>query len=287
MDKILVSGCSNTEGATWPAELFPNCAITNVAKAGAGNRYISDSIIYNINLTDKPDFVFILFSGINRSDLIVPSTKTTKKYAEQYKYYGIIGDSLYLFTGGDKYNKSITNSYNNIKDPTWPEINGCEDFINLPIEIKQECTKLFGLINFNTQDINQSVHQALMLNYFTNPTFLQTQTYRSLINCQNFLKLHQIPYLFSFPIDPFDVEFSSHMGRLDKTHPLYFQVDWTKFINKTLGQTGIELNLIENDGQHVHPKGHKAWAKTIINQVNRERRNNNAKSIFKFFNRGL
>jgi organic radical activating enzyme len=37
------------------------------------------------------------------------------------------------------------NSYNNIKDPSWPDCPTPEDFVNLPEEIRQECETQFGV----------------------------------------------------------------------------------------------------------------------------------------------
>lgn len=77
--KLLVSGCSFTDGYEWPNLLFPTqeFQIVNLAKSAAGNSYIASSIMYNLDC--RPDFVNILWSGINRIDMRVPNTQIMAK----------------------------------------------------------------------------------------------------------------------------------------------------------------------------------------------------------------
>lgn len=273
-EKILVSGCSYTAGAAWPSVLFPDCTITNLGRSGAGNKYISDSVIKLIDPTTPPDFVFVLFSGVNRSDVIVPLNSGTKKFAEIHGHYGIIHDSIYFFSGGDQYSNLIIECYDKIKaNAPWPLVNSCDDFLNLPLEIKQECLQ-HDIIDFVNWDIGQFIHSALMINYFSNTTFLQNQTYQAIINCQNFLENHSIPYGFSFFYDPFDYDYANQFGCLDKKNPLYKQVNWNKFINCFPFEVGMEFDLLEHDGVHLTIQGQQLWAQRIADRVIKENNTN-------------
>jgi hypothetical protein len=286
-NKIVVTGCSYTDHADWPEALFSQDIIVNLGKSGAGNRYISDSITRSIDPKDPPDFVFVLFSGVNRREVIVPINSKTKKIADLYRFYGILDDSIYIFSGGDKYNKSIVDCYNRIKDlELWPAINSCDEFLELPAIIKQECIQR-GIIPFADWSIDQLVHSALMINYFLNPTFLQTQTYRAIIDCQTFLEKHNIPYVFSFFYNPFDWDYSKQFGCLDKKHILYQQVNWDKFITQFPFETGIEFELLDEDGVHLSKQGQLRWASQIAKTVNKELKSDKSDSsyIFKYFKR--
>ena len=73
--KLLISGCSYTEFLDWPKRLFApeNYRVYNQARVGVGNEYIACSILHHLDT--QPDFVFVLWSGINRIDMRVPNTK--------------------------------------------------------------------------------------------------------------------------------------------------------------------------------------------------------------------
>ena len=43
------------------------------------------------------------------------------------------------------FNSQIKNSYDNVRDPSWPDVNTMEDFKNLPEHIKEECASTHNL----------------------------------------------------------------------------------------------------------------------------------------------
>jgi len=285
MSNVLVSGCSYTQSTAWPVTLFPDANITNLGRSGAGNRYISDSITKTIDPSSPPNFVFALFSGVNRSEAIVPANPTVKEFAKVYKYYGTLDESIYFFSGGDKYNQLITGAYNRIKDTSpWPTIGSCDEFLTLPKHIKQECLDS-GVLHFNDWDIHQFIHSALMVNYFKNETFLQQQTYRAVIDCQTFLEKHSIPYVFSFFYNPFDYAYAAQFGCLNKQHKLHNQVNWDKFIKVFPFETGIEYNLLSDDDVHLSKEGQIVWSNQIKKKVNKERYINDKTPIWTRFKR--
>ena len=86
--RVLISGCSFTENFIqfdpmhWTYNAFPQdvYVVNNVARGAAGNNYIASSILSNIDLNSKPDYVFILWSGIRRIDMPFPSGTSTTKF---------------------------------------------------------------------------------------------------------------------------------------------------------------------------------------------------------------
>jgi len=263
---ILVSGCSYTENAKWVDELFTN--VINYGKSGAGNTYISNSIIYNIDLLNPPSYVFILFSGVNRIDLSVPKTLDTQKLAIELKYYGIVNDILYLFTGSDKINIQICRNYRNIKSLAWPEIYCIDDFLKLPKKIKDECIEkqifYFGLEN---SDLMSMINTSMMLNYLNDTNYLQTLTYQNILNCQTFLERHLIPYNFSFISNVFDTNNKTQFGVLNKSHPLYKRINWSNYINDTPYEFAVKYNCLADDQFHLSHHGQRLWAQKIRNKI--------------------
>ena len=117
----------------------------------------------NIDLKNKPDFVFALFSGINRVDTVVPNSDIVKTAVIKGDKGGnvlgcnssVIGSSAYIFSGGSRYNKLINDNYKNINHNDWPNVKSIEEFLNLSSEQKQAC------INLSFPDIFQRYREAI------------------------------------------------------------------------------------------------------------------------------
>ena len=110
---VLVSGCSYTynfqgSGTHWPKELFNGQKVENISRSGAGNLYISMSIMDWIKQNGSPKFVFILWTGYRRVDLCIPNNlniSTTN--------LGILENTQVLFSGGqyEKWDNMLMNDY--------------------------------------------------------------------------------------------------------------------------------------------------------------------------------
>lgn len=92
--KILVSGCSFTEGK-WPHYLANLGYITNVAKAGFGNQYISDSIVINHAIDHTFDLTLVMWSGLTRRDAVVENNPLFNDY-----FFKTEQQQLYIASGG-------------------------------------------------------------------------------------------------------------------------------------------------------------------------------------------
>jgi hypothetical protein len=107
--QVLVSGCSYTynyqgTGGHWPDNLFAPNNVVNLSRSGAGNLYISMSIMDWIKQNKKPDFVFILWSGYRRIDVCIPSDSSINGINN----YGTLENSRLLFSGG-QWNSWVNN----------------------------------------------------------------------------------------------------------------------------------------------------------------------------------
>jgi len=89
--KILTSGCSFSRGpGAWPNHIaqWYDADLVNLAQAGAGNTYISRSVMAELQQRSY-DLVLVMWSGLERIDLQVEDidyfdqTKYTSKYQSQ------------------------------------------------------------------------------------------------------------------------------------------------------------------------------------------------------------
>lgn len=267
--KTLISGCSYTDRKPWPSTLVgPNHKIKNVAKTAAGNSYIANSIMYNIDY--KPDFVYILWSGINRFDLRTPNSPAFQRLKDTTGYGHVeLGESIY-FTSGHTVDasKGWVAGYNDVKLPEWPDITSLEQWYSLPEEIKAECMmhKIYLASHGGKENTASFCHQYfLMQNLDENRNYRSELTFQNLTNCFNMLEKHNIPYRFSFIYDLFSRgEYWTH-GRAVK-EKFYHMIDWSKFIDLPPYEYGIKHDLLDEDQYHLTDAGMHQWA-AEINQI--------------------
>lgn len=265
----MISGCSYTADSHWPAAIWPHHDIINLGRSGAGNRYITDSIIKSIDLHHPPHGVFVLLASVNRSDIIVPRNAQSESFAKQYPYHGVIDDSIYFFSGGDKYNALISRNYNNVRASSWPEMQNCGDFLDLPSDIKQECLAR-GIPSFGEWDFEQFMNSALMLHYLPSQSFLQNQTYHAIFTLQTFLERYHIPYAFGFTYNLFDSDYSRTYGNLDKRSAWYDKIKWDRWIDVFPLEIGLEHDLFLEDGVHLRREAQEIWANKVSRKIHKE-----------------
>ena len=275
---VIISGCSYTENAIWPKIIFPeeDFKVINLGKQGAGQKYISESIMNVIDLDNPPDFVFMMYSIVNRYEMTVPNNPRTREFAKKYRYTGQVHDTLYFFSTGDRYTTSLTNNYNRIKDESWPEVKTLDDIVGLPNNIKQECID-HKMLHFNSWDHKQLIHTALMLQYLedapsTNADRLYHENlcYRSMLNLQNFLELHKIPYMFSFVYTPWvenNVFKYANFGGLTRKSNLHQRINWSKFIDIHPADIGKSKNMMQSDGLHITQECQELWASQVKDKI--------------------
>jgi len=264
--KLLVSGCSYTENQSWPSFLFApkQYEIVNLGKAAAGNNYIANSIMFNADT--KPNFVYILWSGINRTDFRVPNSSVfAKKIAGNYRSV-VVGNSKYFLSGhAVDPDKGWLAGYNNIKLPEWPEITSLQDWFDLPESIKLECLqhKIHLSSHGGKENMAAFCHQYFLTQHLDiGKEYRSEQTFQNLVNCFNLLEKFNIPYRFSFIYDIWNPnEYFAH--GLATKNKYYNFIDWSKFINLPPYQYGIKYDLLDQDGYHLTRAGMNQWAGEI------------------------
>ncbi len=262
MAKVVVSGCSFTEGAAWPEVLFPDRDVINLGRAGAGNIYIADSILHAVHHHRDVQEVFVVFSGINRTDIMVPNTPGMQRFLEQHRYGATLGSRCYVFSGGDKFSSLILRNYARIRDPDWPNISTIDEYLELPAHIREECIDM-DIVEWRHRDYYDIIYHACMLNHLDNRDFLSDRTYLNLINLFDALEHRQIPYHFTFCGDVFDRDFQTFLGNLNQDSPYHAMIDWQRYIACTPWEHGIETNLLNVDGIHPSREGQISWAKKL------------------------
>lgn len=259
--RILVSGCSFTEQMAWPSLLFApkKYDTVNLAASGAGNEYIASSIMFNADT--KPDFVFVLWSGINRTDLRV-SNSTFFKNSNNYKSR-VVGKSKYFIGGGAATpDQGWLAGYNSIKAPEWPEINSLQDWFNLPESIKLECLdhKIYLSTHGGHENLEAFYHQYYMTQHLgIDREYHSERTFQNLVNCFNLLEKFDIPYRFSFIYDMFLDHHLYSLGKAVK-EKYYKQIDWSRYIKLTPYEYGIKHDLLSFDNFHLTNDGMNQWA---------------------------
>lgn len=262
--KILVSGCSFTSNQDWPNYLTNKSNIVlNLGLSGSGNYRISNSIISNCTKF-KPDFVFILWSGMHRLDYRYSKQVKLKATTDPSKINKkqIIDDSYYELSGGRWHGLSNwIESYNNIKDPSWPDIKTIQEWNNLPSWIKQEC--LDKKINLSTNSGNIDL-LPLTHNYFLTQYLIPDKNYFSevnfqhIMNCHDYLTKHNVPYRFSFIYDIWKNHLPND-GQATKKSIFYKEINWSKFITLTPYEYGVKNNLLSDDQYHLTKEGMVHW----------------------------
>ena len=94
--KILVVGCSYClELSPILQNKFPNCQITNLSYAAAGNKFIADSVVAATTV-ENFDLIYVSWSGLSRFDVVVNDIE----YFDDWMAKGSICETNYVFTGG-------------------------------------------------------------------------------------------------------------------------------------------------------------------------------------------
>lgn len=272
--KILVSGCSYTQNQTWPSLLFSPLQydVFNLGRGGAGNEYISNSVTYNID--SKPDFVFILWSGINRTEFRVPNSSLFKTMLDNSYPTTTVGESKYFLSGhAVDPDKGWLAGYNAIKAPSWPEITCLKDWFDLSDDIKAECleNKIYLSTHGGKENSHMFCHQYFVTQHLDNNKQYQSEkTFQNLFNCFNMLEKFNIPYRFSFIYDIFSDYHQQSLGKAVKVK-YYNYINWNNYINLTPYEYGIKHDLLSDDNFHLTPIGMNQWGNEISNILKQDK----------------
>lgn len=263
MTKVLVSGCSFTEGYDWPQYLYENSSVTNLGRSGSSNRFICHSVASAVTKNDY-DEIFILFTGFSKLDVIVPSTSHTKKIAQEWKYYGEVDDMLYIFDGGNR--ATLVANYIQIKDESWPDIVSVDQFFQLPSWIKNECIQ-HGLISgYNPQDLQSIIFMTTLLHQLGDRSHNHNvSTLQSMAFLTALLDKKKKNYWFAFALDPFK---KNIQGKINRKNIYYHEINWSRYIDINPFEFCIKNDTMNTDNGHPSKQGMRVWAKAIQKVIN-------------------
>lgn len=245
--KILTSGCSFTfwpkepgsaENICWPSqlsELRPQDTITNLAEPGAGNLYISNSVIDEI--CSKPNeygLVLVMWSGVSRLDFLTDLTNPGwQDLFVDYNFYrrlpGAPEKLGYIFSGG---NMGI-----------WYQSQTGRKIFN-------ELYKISGNLSLAYTNLIE------------------------IVKCQDFLRARGIPYKFMSYVNYWtDQGYLSPNGdfgvmAFPELRNLINQIDFGSWIFSDDQRNGIyemakEAGDYHGDRFHPGPETHRRWASLV------------------------
>ena len=223
---VLVSGCSFTACSTWPNILFSGHTVNNVGAGAAGNQYIAQSIIDSVR-KQRPDFVFLLWSGLRRLDISFPKDYFNSEF-KSWQYKGSTSTSCILFSGGD-----------------WTRDDG------------NDPPALWG----------HPIVDAYFKMQYKNKVqdYLMDQSSQAIMNCHNFLESQSINYKFSFIYNIFNPYKDEAMlgPPVTKNSNYFTYLNWEKYIDTTPLEWAIKHDHLSNDNFHPTQTGMNAWAEYI------------------------
>ena len=249
--ELLISGCSFTfwpqepgsiENICWPshlAKLRPQDSITNLAEPGAGNLYISNSIVDEISKHPKRyDMVLIMWSGVSRLDFLTDLTNPGwEDLFVDYNFYRRVPNATnklgYIFSGG---NMGVW--YQNATGR----------------RIFNELYKVSGNISLAYSNLIE------------------------IVKCQEFLKSRNMPYRFMSYVNYWTTEgYMSPNGdfgvlAFPELKALIAQIDFSRWIFSDDKRNGIyEMAKSAEDyhGDRFHPgaETNRRWAEIVIQQL--------------------
>lgn len=191
--KLLTCGCSFSRGPTaWPYHVARNlnADLVNLAQAGAGNTYISRSVMSHVQKKSY-DLVLIMWSGLERIDL-------------QVENIDLFDQTIY------------TSKYQSLQND-WPEK------IVSPINDQDYVEKnwVFGIGHINRDQYLLETELFLKQYEYQDLTNHMARSFYDMLSLENFLKVRQVPYVFAF-YKPYDIGWQRWSQNLDQSN-LYME----------------------------------------------------------------
>jgi hypothetical protein len=238
---LVVSGCSFTNdyaGKTWPNYIQEHFAIDrliNLSFPGAGNYYISESIIQFLlesNLDVNETLVMVMWSGLVRKDVCV-----SKEFFDMldHKYKETLSGQHYVFSGG--------------RVGPWAMHSSPENILLKP---------LFDNI-YKVSDEKSLAHESLS-NIVKTQQFLEKYNYQH--NFMSFVNYWQSVPDYLGRSDDFSMTF------YNGTDPLLSQLNnnwiWADVDKNCIFEYAKKFNALCSDNFHPTELGQKLFAQDII-----------------------
>jgi len=230
--KILASGCSFTAGngltENWVSHISRQHIVKNLAKAGAGNQYISNSI--QIEYEPSFDIVLVMWSGLTRIDLTVNNfvfdmlSNSNKAILAGNYGYAFVGDAY-----THKHNESLLSTVGKeIFKISNEETLACNSIINMIslqnfLKVQKIPYRFMSYVNYWD---NKDTHANLNFGIYK---------YQS---CQDLVER---------------LDFDNFVFYNDRRDGLY--------------EFAVENNLLDADGFHPNLTAHVEWAKFLREKI--------------------
>ncbi len=235
---LLLSGDSTMADRTWHQEIFDCERVTNLAVPGAGNKYISESVMSHIVENPGVDHVLVNWSGLNRVDVPLP-LGVRVEYADRRAGQRTTKASRYWSNDMAPWRDRRT------------EINVEERLVRLMYQEK-------GYVSVKNQALISIVNLQ---------NFLKVRQIPYLF-C----------FLYDYTNTDFDhnhltgesgTEGFSTLGSVPKAHPFLAELDR----ESCLQPPGLDWALVQDEDQfhdsiHLTPEGYRAWAREMLRQYN-------------------
>lgn len=228
INKFLIAGDSFVDGKDWFTKIFEANEIKNIGKAGAGNKFISESVITEIIEGFRPNFVLVVWSGLLRFDF--PVSKKTLL-------------DINRVCGETKYSKYLFNYSAPFRDKSQ----------HMPVQ--NEITNWL----YNEKEYINAKSQSL-LHILSCQNFLKTNNipYRFTF-IYNFLdKNFDHNHLLNEKIN--EKGFMATLGSINKKNLILNYIDQDKIIGPFGLDVGLKQGLLKEDGLHLTKKGLDSWA---------------------------
>jgi len=242
---VLISGCSFTQwpdgpggpNTCWPRYLDPQLNALNLAEAGAGNQYISHSIVTELIANRKSyNHVLVMWSGVTRLDYLTDITDPAwNELFDSYGFYRRLpGSKLgYIFSGGQM--------------GTWFKNPVAHKMFNEMYKVSSE----LSLATINLMEIVRLQH------YLEN--IRMPYTFMSYVNYWG--NQERVS-----PNGDFGLE------RHPDLYPLITEINFANWLftdnNKNgLYETAKSMNSFMSDGFHPGAEAHQAWADLVTKRL--------------------
>jgi hypothetical protein len=230
---LLLAGCSFTDNVHFPTVAFgPNIYDSNYAKilarGGAGNQYIAQSILDN--LTPDVDKVFVLWSGMSRIDIPLP--KPMEPEIEVYWHRSHGADAVWFHSGGFGGSWHSRSRYNYSK---W------------------------------IYDCLTTQYTPMDWNYLAS---LSLSVIAGCLNTLEALNIdYRFGWIYDIFSDYSDKNTSLN-GSVSKDHHLLKTIPWHKCLNSTPFEFCRDRNLLDpTDDFHPTAQGYQEWWNSVQDQV--------------------
>jgi len=243
MKNLIVNGCSFTQDfeymPTWASYInkYINSEFySNLAQAGAGNKYICDSTITFLEkneISNKDTLIIVMWSGIDRKDVHI-SQDWFEYIKEQYNFLHEQNDGSYYLHSGGEINSWLTNK-----------------------ETKKIFRNLYKIIDYKSMCIES------LLCFKQLESYLKDNGYNFIFT--SFFNIWKQPKVLKKKQDLFIDDYCSGM-------PIYENFDLTNwwFIDEQkncLGDFAINLNYLEDDNFHPNKTGHSKFADILYSSI--------------------